>query len=129
MLLIGTYDRAPSPVLQNRDASQEPRPVRLVGSNRERLLVSVDRATVFPGPLEDLARGDQDRGARRVVMDLSGPLVGLARCERLQNKPDHAEELHMEDTVVEACKTNLIVWENYWNGISEGGDRLDAGTA
>ncbi len=41
---------------------------------------------------------------------------------------DHAEDLHMEDTVVEACKTNLIVWENYWNGICEGGDRMDAGT-
>jgi pyrroloquinoline quinone (PQQ) biosynthesis protein C len=41
---------------------------------------------------------------------------------------DHAEALHMEDAVVEACKTNLIVWENYLNGICEGGDRLDAGT-
>ena len=41
---------------------------------------------------------------------------------------DHAEALHMEDAVVEACKTNLIVWENYWNGICDGGDRMDAGT-
>ena len=41
---------------------------------------------------------------------------------------DHAEALNMADAVVEACKTNLIVWENYWNGICEGGDRMDAGT-
>jgi pyrroloquinoline quinone (PQQ) biosynthesis protein C len=38
----------------------------------------------------------------------------------------YAKELHMEDAVVEACRVNLMVWENYFNGIVEGGDRLDA---
>lgn len=35
----------------------------------------------------------------------------------------YAEELKMADAVVEACRTNLLVWEMYWNGI------LDAGRA
>ena len=39
---------------------------------------------------------------------------------------EHAEALNMEAAVVKACETNLIVWENYWNGICEGGDKMDA---
>ena len=35
-----------------------------------------------------------------------------------------AAELAMEDAVVEACRVNLLVWENYWNGICDGGDAL-----
>lgn len=37
---------------------------------------------------------------------------------------NYAIELHMEDAVVEACRVNLMVWENYWNGIAEAGDAL-----
>jgi pyrroloquinoline quinone (PQQ) biosynthesis protein C len=36
-----------------------------------------------------------------------------------------ARELHMEDTVVEACRKNLLVWELYLNGIAVAGDALD----
>lgn len=36
----------------------------------------------------------------------------------------YAGELRMEDAVVEACRVNLLVWENYWNGICDGGDAL-----
>ena len=38
----------------------------------------------------------------------------------------YAEELGMEDAVVEACRVNLMVWTNYLNGIAEAGDRLDS---
>lgn len=36
---------------------------------------------------------------------------------------EHAERLAMEDTVVEACRVNLMVWENYLTGIAAAGDR------
>jgi pyrroloquinoline quinone (PQQ) biosynthesis protein C len=39
----------------------------------------------------------------------------------------HAERLAMEDAVVEACRTNLMVWNAYLNGIAEGGDAVDRG--
>jgi pyrroloquinoline quinone (PQQ) biosynthesis protein C len=35
-----------------------------------------------------------------------------------------AGELHMTGQVIEACRTNLIVWEHYLNGIAEAGDDL-----
>jgi pyrroloquinoline quinone (PQQ) biosynthesis protein C len=38
---------------------------------------------------------------------------------------EYAEKLHMEDEVIEACRVNLIVWENYLNGIMAGGDAMD----
>ncbi len=38
---------------------------------------------------------------------------------------EHAERLHMEDDVVHACEVNLAVWELYWHGICDAGDRLD----
>jgi pyrroloquinoline quinone (PQQ) biosynthesis protein C len=34
----------------------------------------------------------------------------------------YAEELNMADQVVEACRINLIVWENYFNGIGDAAD-------
>jgi pyrroloquinoline quinone (PQQ) biosynthesis protein C len=37
----------------------------------------------------------------------------------------YARELNMEDAVVEACRTNLMVWQHYFDGIVEGGDELD----
>ncbi len=37
---------------------------------------------------------------------------------------NYAADLGMEDAVVEACRVNLMVWENYWNGICEAGDAL-----
>ena len=37
----------------------------------------------------------------------------------------YAADLHMEDAVVEACKVNLMVWENYLHGILDGGDALE----
>ena len=36
----------------------------------------------------------------------------------------YAGELHMEDAVVEACRVNLMVWENYFNGIAAAGDAM-----
>ena len=36
-----------------------------------------------------------------------------------------ADELHMGERVIEACRTNLMVWEHYLNGIAEAGDALD----
>ncbi len=39
---------------------------------------------------------------------------------------NYAEKLGMEDAVVEACRVNLLVWENYWNGICDAGDSLAA---
>ncbi len=38
---------------------------------------------------------------------------------------EHATRLHMEDEVVHACEVNLGVWEMYWHGICDAGDRLD----
>lgn len=38
----------------------------------------------------------------------------------------YAEELAMEDAVVELCRVNLMVWENYLNGIADAGDRRGA---
>lgn len=35
-----------------------------------------------------------------------------------------AKDLHMEDAVVQACRTNLLVWEMYLNGIADAGDAL-----
>ncbi len=40
---------------------------------------------------------------------------------------DNATRLAMEDTVVEACRTNLIVWNHYLTGIAEAGDAVDRG--
>lgn len=37
----------------------------------------------------------------------------------------YAGELGMEDAVVEACRDNLIVWEHYFDGIADGGDKLN----
>ena len=37
---------------------------------------------------------------------------------------EHAAELHMEDAVVEACRVNLMVWEQYLDGIATAGDAL-----
>jgi pyrroloquinoline quinone (PQQ) biosynthesis protein C len=36
----------------------------------------------------------------------------------------HAEKLNMADAVVEACRINLIVWENYFNGIADAAEAL-----
>ncbi len=41
----------------------------------------------------------------------------------------YAKELAMEDRVVEACRVNLTVWENYLNGIADAGDALDRARA
>ena len=32
----------------------------------------------------------------------------------------------MADAVVDACRINLLVWERYFNGIGEEGDRVAA---
>ena len=34
----------------------------------------------------------------------------------------YADELGMADAVVEACRVNLLVWENYFNGIGDAAD-------
>lgn len=44
-----------------------------------------------------------------------------------QTIAERAERLGMADHVVHACRLNLIVWENYLNGIAAGGDALDRG--
>ena len=44
-----------------------------------------------------------------------------------QTIAERAEKLGMVDQVVHACRLNLIVWENYLNGIAAGGDALDRG--
>lgn len=36
---------------------------------------------------------------------------------------EYAVKLRMEEAVVEACRTNLIVWEHYLNGIADAADR------
>jgi pyrroloquinoline quinone (PQQ) biosynthesis protein C len=38
----------------------------------------------------------------------------------------HAERLNMEDDVIRALDLNLRVWEMYWHGICDAGDRPDA---
>ena len=40
---------------------------------------------------------------------------------------EHAETLGLADQVVHACHVNLLVWEQYLNGIAAGGDALDRG--
>ncbi|HTC17843.1 MAG TPA: hypothetical protein VK690_01895 [Stellaceae bacterium] len=40
---------------------------------------------------------------------------------------EHAEKLGMADAAVRACRVNLLVWENYLDGIASGGDALDRG--
>jgi pyrroloquinoline quinone (PQQ) biosynthesis protein C len=37
-----------------------------------------------------------------------------------------AEECKMEEAVVHACEVNLSVWEMYFNGIADEGDRINA---
>jgi pyrroloquinoline quinone (PQQ) biosynthesis protein C len=39
---------------------------------------------------------------------------------------EHATRLAMEDAVVDACRTNLAVWELYLGGIAAAGDRAPA---
>ena len=39
----------------------------------------------------------------------------------------HAAALGLEDQVVRACRINLLVWEQYLNGIAAAGDALDRG--
>ena len=41
------------------------------------------------------------------------------------NVAKYAKELSMEDQVVRACRENLVVWENYLNGIGAAGDAED----
>jgi pyrroloquinoline quinone (PQQ) biosynthesis protein C len=36
----------------------------------------------------------------------------------------YAEEFNMADAVVEACRINLIVWENYFNGIGDAAEAV-----
>jgi pyrroloquinoline quinone (PQQ) biosynthesis protein C len=36
----------------------------------------------------------------------------------------YAENLKMEDAVVEACRVNLFVWETYWDGILDAADAV-----
>lgn len=40
------------------------------------------------------------------------------------NVARYAKEYGMEDQAVEACRVNLIVWENYLDGIAAEGDRI-----
>lgn len=44
-----------------------------------------------------------------------------------QTIAERAEKLGVVDQVVHACRLNLLVWENYLNGIADGGDALDRG--
>jgi pyrroloquinoline quinone (PQQ) biosynthesis protein C len=37
----------------------------------------------------------------------------------------YAEDLHMVDAVLEAARTNLLVWEMYLTGIGDAGDRVE----
>lgn len=41
-----------------------------------------------------------------------------------QTIAERAERLGMADAAVEACRVNLMVWERYFNGIGEEGDRI-----
>jgi pyrroloquinoline quinone (PQQ) biosynthesis protein C len=40
---------------------------------------------------------------------------------------EHSERLGVADQVVRACRLNLLVWEQYLDGIAAGGDALDRG--
>lgn len=42
-----------------------------------------------------------------------------------RNVAKYTEELNLEDEVIEACHRNLVVWENYFNGICDLGDTFD----
>ena len=44
-----------------------------------------------------------------------------------QTVAEQAEQLGVADQVVRACRLNLLVWEQYLNGIAAGGDALDRG--
>lgn len=44
-----------------------------------------------------------------------------------QTIAERAERMSLVDQVVHACRLNLIVWENYLDGIAAGGDALDRG--
>jgi pyrroloquinoline quinone (PQQ) biosynthesis protein C len=44
-----------------------------------------------------------------------------------QTVAKYAEEMKMADAVVEACRINLIVWENYFNGIGDAADAVASG--
>jgi pyrroloquinoline quinone (PQQ) biosynthesis protein C len=44
-----------------------------------------------------------------------------------QTVAEQAERLGVADQVVQACRLNLLVWEQYLNGIAAGGDALDRG--
>ena len=44
-----------------------------------------------------------------------------------QTVAKYAEDLNMADAVVEACRVNLLVWENYFNGIGDAAEALVAG--
>jgi pyrroloquinoline quinone (PQQ) biosynthesis protein C len=41
------------------------------------------------------------------------------------NVAKYAEDLNLEGEVIEACRRNLVVWENYFNGICHLGDTFD----
>ena len=43
-----------------------------------------------------------------------------------QTVANYAVELNMVDAVVEACRINLIVWENYFNGIGDAAEAIVA---
>lgn len=42
-----------------------------------------------------------------------------------KNVAKYAVDLHMEEQAIEACATNLMVWDHYLNGIAVWGDELD----
>ncbi|MBK17485.1 MAG: hypothetical protein CMM52_01420 [Rhodospirillaceae bacterium] len=42
-----------------------------------------------------------------------------------RNVAKYAEELNLEDEVIDACHRNLVVWEHYFNGICHLGDTFD----
>ena len=42
-----------------------------------------------------------------------------------RNVATYAADLNLEEEVVEACRRNLVVWENYFNGICLLGDTFD----
>ena len=44
-----------------------------------------------------------------------------------QTVAKYAEDLNMADAVVEACRVNLLVWENYFNCIGDAAEALVAG--
>ena len=44
-----------------------------------------------------------------------------------QTVAQYASQLGVADQVVQACRINLLVWENYLDGIAAAGDALDRG--